>query len=119
MRAAARDAGPKEACGMLLGEGMRVASFIAADNVHPTPESHFEIDPQALIDAHRAARAGAAGVVGYFHSHPTGNARPSATDQASSARDGSIWAIAAGDVIAFWRDEPSGFAALSYCEIEA
>lgn len=97
MHAAARTAHPKEACGILLGEGRRITDFREAQNIHPTPETHFEIDPQALIDAHRGARGGGAQVIGYFHSHPTGPARPSATDiamaSAVSANWGSIWAI--------------------------
>ncbi len=97
METAARSAFPREACGILLGEGERITDFREAQNVHPTPETHFEIDPQTLIDAHRCARAGGAQVIGYFHSHPVGPARPSATDaalaSAVSTNWGSIWAI--------------------------
>jgi proteasome lid subunit RPN8/RPN11 len=115
MRAATAAAHPREACGILLGEGQRITAFRETDNVHPSPETHFEIDPQALIDAHRAARAGGAQVVGYFHSHPRGPAIPSATDRACAAGDGKVWAIvgAAGDVT-FWRDGEAGFTALSF-----
>lgn len=116
---AARRAHPREACGILLGTGHRITAFIETANIHPTPETHFEIDPQALIDAHRAARApGAAQVLGYFHSHPTGRESPSATDAAMGAQDGSIWAIAAGQDIALWSDDVRGFRALSYCVVD-
>lgn len=94
MLAAATAALPREACGILLAEGGRITRFVETANVHPAPLTHFEIDPQALIDAHRAARAGGAQVAGYFHSHPHGPARPSLTDQALAAQDGAIWAIA-------------------------
>lgn len=118
MRAAARAAHPREACGILLGEAARITAVREAANVHPAPHTHFEIDPQALIDAHRAARAGGAEVVGYFHSHPQGPAVPSATDRASASGDGRVWAIvASGDPAAdvtFWRDGEEGFAALSF-----
>ncbi len=93
METAARAALPNEACGILLGEGDRIRSFVEADNVHASPQTHFEIDPAALISAHRAARLGGPQVVGYFHSHPAGPAQPSATDIAMAAADGSIWAI--------------------------
>jgi proteasome lid subunit RPN8/RPN11 len=118
MRAAARAAHPREACGILLGERGQITAVCETANVHPTPATHFEIDPQALIDAHRAARAGGAAVVGYFHSHPAGQAVPSATDKACAARDGRIWAIIAGDAIRFWQDGEEGFAALSFTIIE-
>lgn len=118
--AAARAAHPQEACGILLGEGDRITAAVAARNVHPEPLTHFEIDPQTLIDAHRAARTpGAPQVLGYFHAHPSGLAAPSATDQAQAARDGAIWAIIAGDAVALWRDGPEGFAALSFTIIES
>lgn len=120
MRAAAFAAHPQEACGILLGEGDRITAAVAARNVHPEPLTHFEIDPQTLIDAHRAARTpGAPQVLGYFHAHPSGLAAPSATDQAQAARDGAIWAIIAGDAVALWRDGPEGFAALSFTIIES
>lgn len=114
MRAAAAAAHPREACGILLGEGARILEARLAANVHPSPETHFEIDPQALIDAHRAARAGGAAVVGYYHSHPTGPAAPSATDRACASGDGRIWAILAGDDLRFWQDAEPGFVALSF-----
>src|SRR6478736_4541286 len=105
---------PEEACGLLLGRGGRIEQAKPARNVHPTPQTHFEIDPQALIDAHRAARDGGPRVLGYYHSHPTGRAEPSATDRAQASGDGRIWAIAAGDDVTFWRDDEDGFVALSY-----
>ena len=114
MRAAAANAHPQEACGILLGEDDRITQASATRNVHPLPATHFEIDPQALIDAHRAARGGGPQIIGYFHSHPAGLAQPSATDRACAAGDGRVWAIIAGEEVRFWRDDPQGFAALSY-----
>ena len=119
MRAAAATAHPREACGLLLGEGHRITAVREVANVHPSPETHFEIDPQALIDAHRAARAGGPHVIGYFHSHPRGEAIPSATDRACAAGDGRVWAIIApsgsGEDVRFWMDGEQGFAALPFC----
>lgn len=114
MRAHAAAAHPHEACGILLGEGGRITEARAARNVQPAPETHFEIDPQALIDAHRAARDGGAEVIGYYHSHPRGPAQPSPTDRASASGDGKVWAILAGEDIRFWRDGEQGFAALPF-----
>lgn len=114
MRAHAAAAPPHEACGILLGEGGRITEARAAANVHPSPTTHFEIDPQALIDAHRAARVGGPQVIGYYHSHPHGPAAPSATDRACASGDGKVWAILAGDDARFWRDGEQGFAALPF-----
>lgn len=112
-----REAGkahPREACGILLGEGDRISDCVATCNVHPAPATHFEIDPQALIDAHRAARKGGPQVIGYYHSHPEGDARPSKTDRAMSSGDGRIWVIVAGQKIGVCRDDPDGFTEVSY-----
>ncbi|MEM8726503.1 MAG: M67 family metallopeptidase [Pseudomonadota bacterium] len=105
---------PCEACGLLLGRAGRIEIVRPTRNVHATPQTHFEIDPQALIDAHRAEREGGPKVIGYFHSHPTGDPSPSQTDRAMSAGDGKIWAILARGELRLWRDEAGGFSALSY-----
>lgn len=105
---------PGECCGILYGVSGHIARAQATANVHSDPARHFEIDPQALLDAHRSARVGGAGVAGYYHSHPNGRAAPSGTDRASASGDGRIWAIVAGGKVTFWRDDPGGFRALSY-----
>ena len=98
---------------MLLGRD-RIEDVRAANNVAADRQRCFEIDPQALVDAHRAARSGAPEVLGYYHSHPTGPAAPSTTDRATSSGDGKVWAIVGEDGVTFWRDEEAGFAPLPY-----
>lgn len=106
---------PAECCGILLGEGERVTRLVPAQNIHPSPHTHFEIDPRALIDAHREARAGGPQVVGYYHSHPHGPAHPSATDRRDAAHDGAIWALVSEQSdVTFWRDDESAFTPLPY-----
>ena len=111
-------AAPDECCGLLLGHDGRIDEARPAANVHPEPRIRFTIDPQALIDAHRAARGEGPALLGYYHSHPHGPPAPSATDRAMAAGDGRVWAIAggleAGWPVLFWRSAGSGFAALSY-----
>lgn len=118
MLRAERQAAPAEACGLLLGTDAHIHSAVATANVADDPLRHFEIDPDRLIAAHRAARAGGPGIIGYFHSHPNGLERPSATDQGSAAGDGRVWAIVARGRITLWKDAPSGFEPLSYDTIE-
>ncbi len=116
--AEAAAADPYECCGVLLGTGATITQICPAPNIHPTPRTHFEIDPQALIDVHRAARNGGPQVLGYFHSHPRGSAHPSATDRAMAAHDGKIWAIAAGGDVRMWRDAKDSFVPLSYAPVD-
>jgi proteasome lid subunit RPN8/RPN11 len=114
MLAEAGRVAPDECCGILLGDGDLVEEARAASNVAAEPRSRFEIDPQALLDAHRAARSGGPPVLGYYHSHPGGSDQPSTIDRAQAAHDGSVWAIIGESGVTFWRDEEAGFAALSY-----
>jgi len=115
--AAAELAHPAEACGLLTGRPGEIRGAVPATNVAADPLRHFEIDPAALVAAHKAARRGGPAVVGYYHSHPTGIAAPSATDRAMAAHDGSIWAIATLRDVTFWQDDEAGFVQLS-CSID-
>lgn len=114
MLAAAASAAPEECCGILLGQQATIERVRPAANVADQRRHRFEIDPQVLIDAHRAARAGGPSIVGYYHSHPNGSADPSARDRAEAAHDGSVWAIVGARGVAFWRDDEDGFVRLSY-----
>lgn len=95
---------PHECCGLVLdcadGLELRLSANVAAD-----PGQHFEIDPAMLIAAEKAQRDGAHKIIGYFHSHPNGFARPSATDADMAMEDGRIWLIIAGEAITAWRKQ--------------
>ncbi|WP_430414378.1 Mov34/MPN/PAD-1 family protein [Parasphingorhabdus sp.] len=104
----AADAAPQEICGILLGVENRVTGHIPTSNISPSPERHFEIDPAQLIQAERTMREGGAAILGYYHSHPLGNVRPSSTDAESAAADGRLWLIVNGTDAALWRAVPNG-----------
>ena len=91
-----------EVCGLLLGTGLEVAAVLPCRNVAADPATRFEIDPVALLAAHRAARGGGAAVIGHYHSHPSGRAEPSTRDAADAAADGTVWVIAAGREVTAW-----------------
>ena len=91
----------REVCGLLLGQGLHVTAALAAQNIAEMPETAFEIDPQALIAAHKAARAGGPAVVGHYHSHPNGRAEPSVRD-AAAAKGGELWLIVAKGEVTAW-----------------
>lgn len=100
-----------EVCGLLLGaaglaaEDVRTA--LPAANVAADPARRFELDPAALIAAHRRARAGGEAVLGHYHSHPSGDVRPSARDAAMAFEANALWLICAPDGRwALWRALP-------------
>ncbi|QKS02175.1 M67 family metallopeptidase [Sphingomonas sp. CL5.1] len=86
----------EEICGLLLRAPDGSIGARPCANVHPMPATRFELDPAALLAAHRAARMGGDAVIGHYHSHPSGDAMPSRTDAAQAA-DGAIWLIVAGN----------------------
>ncbi|MBC9031228.1 M67 family metallopeptidase [Sphingomonas sp. JC676] len=102
------DAAPKEACGLLFGEGDAITGFQATENVAETPEIRFEIDPRALFAALKAERAGGPKIAGYWHSHPSGDATPSATDATMAAPDGKLWVIVTGEAVTAWKAGETG-----------
>lgn len=112
-------AAPEECCGLLFGggsgpAGWRIDAAVAAANVADDRLRRFEIDPAALIAAHRSARAGGPQLVGYYHSHPNGRPVPSAIDCAHATGDGRIWAIVAENRVGFWLDVGGRFQPLCH-----
>ncbi|MGE4430577.1 MAG: Mov34/MPN/PAD-1 family protein [Sphingobium sp.] len=87
----------REICGLLLGEGMQIMDILPAANVADDPARRFEIDPAVLLRAHREARregaGGARAIIGHYHSHPGGEARPSSCDGERAHGDGALWLI--------------------------
>lgn len=115
--AEAARAAPDECCGLLLGRGVRIEQVCPADNVADDPSRRFEIDPMALLAAHKAARAGGPDIVGYYHSHPEGHPLPSAIDCEHASGDGRVWAIIACSEVTFWRDGEAGFEPVAHTVI--
>jgi desampylase len=96
----------REVCGLLLGDD-HVTRIVPTPNVAADPEKTFEIEPQALFAAIRNERAGAASLIGYYHSHPRGHALPSAQDTLQAQGDRRIWVIVAGGAVTAWRIDAS------------
>ena len=116
---AARDAFPRECCGLI--EGARDGESWTASALHParnlaTSADRFEIDPADHFRAQRMARANGGMIIGCYHSHPNGNAEPSARD--GEGADGFLWLIAALTAhapvtLSAWRRDGAG-----WCKIE-
>ncbi|HEV2568302.1 MAG TPA: M67 family metallopeptidase [Sphingomonas sp.] len=97
-----------EVCGLLFGTGERISATMRTRNVAQDPVRQFEIDPSALFKAMRQERAGGPALIGYYHSHPNGQAEPSGTDAAMAPRDGRLWLIVAQGEVRAWRATPVG-----------
>jgi proteasome lid subunit RPN8/RPN11 len=88
---------PREACGALLGhqkDDERHAEEVRhVTNVSETPRVTYELDPEATLAAFDEAEAAGRDVVGFYHSHPTGPARMSATDHEQAAWPGRSYVL--------------------------
>ena len=88
---------PKEACGLLWGKwceaDVHVASAHRSENRAQDPQTKFEINPQLRFDLERLAREGEMDVVGLYHSHPNGPAKPSKIDLSRAWETALTWVI--------------------------
>lgn len=120
--ARAREGAPAEVCGVLAGhrdaeppgaddptptaERNRVTRAVPADNAAPTPRTTYEIPPEQQLSIMESIEDRGETVVGFYHSHPAGPARPSATDAARAAWPGYQYLIVALDgepYVGAWR----------------
>lgn len=75
---------PEEVCGALGGtfgeRESRVRVAERATNVAPSPEYEYAIDPTEQLQLMDGLEDRGHDIVGFYHSHPRGPTRPSATD---------------------------------------
>jgi len=78
----AREAAPKECCGLIGGHSeVRAATLYRLRNVTSHPESAYEAAPEDLFAAQRQMRERGEGLLAIYHSHPrSSDPQPSDTD---------------------------------------
>lgn len=116
LRRHAAESFPHECCGVLLGPAStahRLAEeVVTALNIADDPACAYQIDWRTLFAAVRGTRGGNRRIVGFYHSHPDGSARPSVRDL-REAWAGHVYVIVsvsagrAADITA-WRLHASG-----------
>ncbi len=89
---------PEEACALLIGRRnavshCNVTRIEISENISDRPEIWFEIDPGLRIGLERELRDKTEEIVGVFHSHPSGPARPSTTDADMVIERHLFWVI--------------------------
>lgn len=76
---------PRECVGLLGGQAGVARTLYPLRNVAPDPLRAYQADPLELLRALKAVRAEGLSLVGIYHSHPRGPARPSPDDQRLAA----------------------------------
>jgi proteasome lid subunit RPN8/RPN11 len=113
----AREAAPRECCGLLIGSAEQVVESVRAGNL-AEGTTRFLLDPHDHLRAIRLARLRLLDVVGFYHSHPRTQAYPSETDVAESGYAGAMHLIvgvgAGGPEARLFTIEPAGVTELSY-----
>lgn len=86
MIAHARRARPHECCGLLIGTARECLFAVAMRNVASDPAVRYRIDDRAHIELRRVLRQCSPPLIirGVYHSHPAGDAVPSAADIAEA-----------------------------------
>lgn len=125
---AAEAAWPDEACGLLVGRTGPGAVWRAdrvepAANVADDKRRRFEVDPGVRIGLERELRGSERAVIGVYHSHPGGPARPSATDRDLVFEPHFVWLIVSvhdGQAVhtAAWMPAAGGFRPVAIVETE-
>ena len=100
----AREGAPEEVCGVLGGRDGRVTRVEPVPNVAATPETRYELDPAATVEAIERVEDSTAHL-GFYHSHPRGPPEPSATDEAQATWPGFVYCIVSlpGSRVRAWR----------------
>jgi proteasome lid subunit RPN8/RPN11 len=120
MRAHAEATYPYEACGAIFGTGDGTDAAWEVTGVEPAPNDHDEdqrvrylVSPAFQARAERRALAAGLDVIGWYHSHPEDEARPSEYDR-THAWAGYVYVIHSVrsgrtvDANAFTLDTPGG-----------
>jgi len=91
-----------ERCGVLIGiredDVITVKEIVEIENIAESPFL-FEMSPEGLYKAWMDAERKGMDVVAVFHTHPAGNARPSAFDLEGLKQTGLPWVIVGIDGI--------------------
>lgn len=80
----ARDGAPREICGVLMGTcsggTARVREVLAVPNIAANPEQAYRLDDRRLAQIVGGLASSSLEIVGFYHSHPSGEPIPSQTD---------------------------------------
>lgn len=95
-------ASDREVCGALVGDARAVLDAWPLLNHSPRSEVSFFIPAKEVLRVEKEAEASGLHVVGFYHSHPRGSAKPSPSDL-EQAVPGYIYLIVAGSDVRAWQ----------------
>jgi cysteine synthase len=76
----AKEGKPNEVCGLVAGRDDHATKLYRTTNSDPTPRVRYNVDPLELLGALREMERRGWSLMAIYHSHPSSEAYPSATD---------------------------------------
>jgi proteasome lid subunit RPN8/RPN11 len=109
----AREAAPRECCGLLVGSSPDIDGSVRSANLDPD-QARYRLDPAVHIATNRRLRGTGREVVGVYHSHPHSAAVPSPSDCREAYYPGFVWVIVSlagppAEAVAAYRLRSDGF----------
>jgi proteasome lid subunit RPN8/RPN11 len=89
----ARQQEPYEICGLMGGRNGQVESIVPIPNASRSPQTSFEMERQAMVDAIIQFQRAGQEVVAIYHSHPQNAAIPSESDIAQATWPDAVYLI--------------------------
>jgi proteasome lid subunit RPN8/RPN11 len=78
---------PCEICGLIVGQSGVAKQLILIPNCSVSPETHYDMDGKALLQAYKKIDASGDDLLAMYHSHPKSEALPSQTDIRDAMRN--------------------------------
>lgn len=107
----AREAFPREACGILAGINGRVKNVFRMSNVSENADDSYFMDPKEQLKVMKDIRKRGLEMLGIYHSHPASAAQPSPRDVELAFYPEAVYVI----VSLLKKDEPE-IRAFRICE---
>jgi desampylase len=92
-----------EICGALIGDGTAVIRTLALVNHSAHTQDSFYIPATEVMRIERAADLEGHMVMGFYHSHPNGDAVPSTTDVHEAVPGYVYWIVSRSGDVRAWR----------------
>jgi proteasome lid subunit RPN8/RPN11 len=89
----ALDERPNECCGLLAGTDGVITRIYRATNVAETKTVRYDVDSTELVKIFTSMREADVEHLGIYHSHPSSEPRPSATDRKLARYDSVVYFI--------------------------
>ena len=92
-----------EICGALIGDGHFVTAAVPLANHSGHTHDSFYIPAEEVLRLERAADLEGLMLMGFYHSHPNGDAEPSATDVHEAVPGYVYWIVSGSGDVRAWR----------------